>query len=181
MRAPRYFGSETAMPKALTDRGELTQEAKVAMKAAYEALHEQHGKPSQAKMGQMLGGFTQGGIQKAAAGTAGRPIAEAIAAKLGLDLDGMLAKYGPTSPELIRFRDPRYPNLETAAAMAMAEFGRAIDDVFEERAQRDSDATVEEWLRGIRARYQTINKGPRLVAVSDPDVGGKIDTSWKKK
>lgn len=180
MRALRYFGSETAMSKALNDRGELTQEAKAAMKAAYEALREQLGSPSQAKMGQILGGFTQGGIQKAAAGTAGRPIAEAVAAKLGLDLDGMLAKYGPPSPELIRLRDPRYPNLETAAAMALAEFGKVIDEVFEERLQRDNDASVDEWLRAIQGRYRTHGRGPKTAPAGRVGVGGKIETPWRK-
>lgn len=168
------------MSKALNERGELTKGAKAATQAAYEALREREGNPSQAKMGKYLGGFTQGGVQKAAAGTAGRQMAEAIAAKLGLDLDGMLAKYGPPSPELIRLRDPRYPNLETAAAMALAEFGTVLDEVFEERGQRDNDASVDEWLRSIQARYRTHGKWPKTQPAGRVDVGGKIATPWEK-
>lgn len=181
MQTARYFGSETSMSKALNERGELTPAAKEATRLAYEALREQMGGASQAAIGKAIGGFTQGGVQKASIGTAGRTVAEAIAAKLGMDLETMVLRFGPAAPELIRFRDPRYPNLETAAAMALAEFGRALDEVFEERAQRDSDATVEEWLRGIRARYQTHGKAPKTAAAPEPDVGGKIDTSWRKK
>lgn len=168
------------MAKALTDRGELTKEAKAATKDAYAVLREQMGGASQAAIAVALG-FTQGGVQKAAAGTAGRTVAEAIAAKLGLSLEAMVAKYGPASPELLRLADARYPNLQTAAALAQAELDAVLDDVFEERGQRDADPSVEEWLRTIRARFERAQRatkagpGPRL------DLGGKPEMPWKKK
>lgn len=180
MLAPRYFGSKTAMSRALDRRGELTAEGKAAVAAAYVALFERMAGPSQVTMGAALG-VTQAAISKAKKGTAGRAVGEAIAAKLGLDLEGLVAKYGPAAPELLRFRDARYPNLEKASAMAMAELGQVLDEVYEERGHRDDDATVDEWLRLIRSRHQKAGRAPRGPQDPKPDVGGPPDMPWKKK
>ena len=74
----------------------------------------------------------------------------------------------------------RWLSLATAAAMALAEFGTVLDEVFEERGQRDNDASVDEWLRSIQARYRTHGKWPKTQPAGRVDVGGKIATPWEK-
>lgn len=85
--------------------------------------------------------------------------------------------------------DPRYPNLAEAIRRRRAIAEEAIAELTSLAMQRASDAEVGEWseeLAEVEAMIRRRQRTPASPAASPRtparmDVGGKVDTSWRRK